>query len=263
MGKSPAPELLDHVRRSALGVRGVKGVHDIRGHYVGHRIHVEVHAEVDQELRTRQSHDLGGLVRSAIEEHAAIDRAFVHVDPVLDSTLIVDTITGNESLVSEIYAKLAILQSDQPELAGLWRVLATRAQARAERLQVVGRLKSAGWHFEDSDLSVSLVQERRQVLDRIAGDLTGKLAAHDAIRLALVLEDGSAQRQYIAAATPQDSTMGVPLHAATPPAPSLRLLQERIRAAKTHHADAQICADLDRLESRLSIESTRPGEDVA
>jgi hypothetical protein len=124
-------------------------------------------------------------------------------------------------------------------------------------------LKSAGWHFEDSDLSVSLVQERRQVLDRIAGDLTGKLTAHDAIRLALVLEDGGAQRQYIAAATPQDSTMGVPLHAATPPAPSLQLLLERIRLVKAHYRGAQIGADLDRLGSRLSSESVPQSEDVA
>jgi cation diffusion facilitator family transporter len=262
MGKSPTPELLDHVRRSAVGVRGVKGVHDVRGHYVGHRIHVEVHIEVDQELRTRQSHDVGGMVRSAIEGHSAIDRAFVHVDPVLDSTLIVDTLAGNESLVSEIYARLAIVQSDQAELAGLWRVLATRAQARAERLQVVGRLKSAGWHFDDSDLSVSRVQERRRVLDRIVEELTD-LGPDEGVRLALDLEDGDAHRYYAAAVTPQDTTMAASLDAATPPAPSLQLLDERISAAKARYSEDQIGADLERLSNRLLIELNAQNEDVA
>lgn len=262
MGKSPGPELLEHVRRSALGVSGVKGIHDVRGHYVGHRIHVEVHIEVDQELRTRQSHDVGGMVRKAIEAHAAIDRVFVHVDPVLDSTLIVDTLAGNESLVSEIYAKLALLQSDRPELASLWRVLATRAQARVEKLQVVERLKSAGWHFDDSDLSVSSVQDRRRVLDRISNNLTGETVLPDeAIKVALQLEDGAAHRCYVAAATPRDRTMSVSLDAATPPAPSLQLLNERIRVAKAHHRDARIRADLDRLSNRLSIEPTLQIED--
>lgn len=264
MGKSPTPELLDHVRRSAVGVHGVKGVHDVRGHYVGHRIHVEVHIEVDQELSTRQSHDVGGMVREAIEEHGAIDRAFVHVDPVLDSTLIVDTLAGNESLVSEIYARLAIVQSDQAELAGLWRVLATRAQARAERLQVVGRLKSAGWHFDDSDLSVSRVQERRRVLDRIMQEMTGaEVSPGEGVRLALELEDGRAYRYYAAAATPQDTTMAASLDAATPPAPSLQLLHERIRAAKARYPDDQIGADLDLLSDRIAINPNLQDEDVA
>jgi cation diffusion facilitator family transporter len=264
MGKSPTPELLEHVRRSALGVGGVKGVHDVRGHYVGHRIHVELHIEVDQELRTRQSHDVGGMVRKAIEEHTAIDRAFVHVDPVLDSTLIVETLTGNESLVSEIYAKLAILQTDRPELAGIWRALATRAQARAERLRVVGRLKSAGWHFDDSDLSVERVQERQRMLDRIVQDLTGvEVGPGEAVRLAVELEDRHAYRYYLMAATPQDTTMAASLDAATPPAPSLQLLHERIRAAKACHSEGQIGADLDRLSNRLSIEPNLQNEDVA
>jgi hypothetical protein len=126
----------------------------------------------------------------------------------------------------------------------------------------VGRLKSAGWHFDDSDLSVGRVQDRRRVLDRIVEELTD-LRPGEAVRLALELEDGDAYRYYSAAVTPQDTTMAASLDAATPPAPSLQLLDERISAAKARYSDGQIGADLDQLGHRLSIEMNPQDEDLA
>lgn len=82
MGKSPGADVLKRVRGAGEGVSGVRGVHDVRAHYVGHRIHVEIHIEVDPELSTRQSHDVAGAVRHAIEDLPGIDRAFIHVDPL-------------------------------------------------------------------------------------------------------------------------------------------------------------------------------------
>ncbi|HJU86654.1 MAG TPA: cation diffusion facilitator family transporter, partial [Gemmatimonadota bacterium] len=149
MGKSPGQELVDRIRSLALEIAGVRGVHDVRAHYVGHRIHAEVHVEVDQELPTRRSHDVGGSVRAAIERLPGVDRAFIHVDPVLGSTLAVETLARIERAASDAYSAYARRHAERPQVAALWTALAAAAQARADRLDVVRRLKGAGWHFAD------------------------------------------------------------------------------------------------------------------
>lgn len=82
MGKAPSKEILNKCKKSALAVDGVKSIHDILAHYVGVYIHLEVHVEVDKNLSTQESHDIGKKVKVAILEHEAISQVFVHVDPV-------------------------------------------------------------------------------------------------------------------------------------------------------------------------------------
>ncbi len=82
MGKAPGPALTDDIRQAALNVEGVKGVNTIRAHYVGAYIHVEIHVEVPKYLSTFDSHDIGAAVEYAIQDIKAIDKAFVHLDPV-------------------------------------------------------------------------------------------------------------------------------------------------------------------------------------
>ncbi len=81
MGKSPGKEVLDEIRRKAKKVDGVGGIHDIRAHYVGDRIHVHIHAEVDGKLRTEEAHRIGKRVEGAVESSPLVNEAFVHVDP--------------------------------------------------------------------------------------------------------------------------------------------------------------------------------------
>jgi cation diffusion facilitator family transporter len=81
MGRAPEAELLARVRAAAAAVPHVQSVADIRGHYVGTFVHVELTAAVDGALSTTQSHDVSEAVRSAVESLPAIDRAFVHISP--------------------------------------------------------------------------------------------------------------------------------------------------------------------------------------
>jgi cation diffusion facilitator family transporter len=81
MGKSPPQDILEEIQERAKGVKGLKGVHDIKAHYVGNYLHVQVHIEVDRAMSTQKSHDLGKKVQAAIEEMPAVDQAFVHIDP--------------------------------------------------------------------------------------------------------------------------------------------------------------------------------------
>jgi cation diffusion facilitator family transporter len=81
MGKSPPKDILEEIQRRAKSVKGTRGAHDIKAHYVGNYLHVQVHLEVDKDMTTQKSHDLGEKVEKLIEEMPAVDKAFVHIDP--------------------------------------------------------------------------------------------------------------------------------------------------------------------------------------
>lgn len=253
MGKSPGQELVDRIREVSLGVPGVRGVHDIRAHYVGHRIHVEVHIEVDQELTTRLSHDVGGRVRAAIEGLPHVDRAFIHVDPVPGSTRALATLTRIDRAASVTYAGFARQHADRPELAALWQALAAAAQARADRLDVVRRLKGAGWHFADDDIPAESL-ERRWDRARAAAEAVGEAApsAVEALDLALELEGREARRDFERATSPRDPTLRASLEASSPPPPGPEAMLGRLAAARKALGDAGAGARLDRLGEELS-----------
>ena len=82
MGKSPDRDLINKIKRLAKNVNGVKGVNDIRAHYVGNYIHIEIHIEVDKRTSTLKSHAIGKDVARSVESIDEIDKAFIHIDPV-------------------------------------------------------------------------------------------------------------------------------------------------------------------------------------
>lgn len=82
MGKAPSTDVLTTLHREAASVQGVLGAHDLRAHYVGDRVHVEIHIEVDERLSARQAHDIAVIVQYRLERVHSVQTAFVHVDPV-------------------------------------------------------------------------------------------------------------------------------------------------------------------------------------
>jgi cation diffusion facilitator family transporter len=82
MGRAPDRHLVDRIRSVANAVTHVQAVVDVRAHYVGTLVHVELTAVVDGELSTSDSHDVAEMVRESVENIAPIDRAFVHIEPV-------------------------------------------------------------------------------------------------------------------------------------------------------------------------------------
>jgi divalent metal cation (Fe/Co/Zn/Cd) transporter len=76
------PELVDQMERTADGVPGVRGVHDVRLRWIGHALWGELHIEVDGGLSTAGSHGIAENVRH--ELYHALPRLreiIVHVDP--------------------------------------------------------------------------------------------------------------------------------------------------------------------------------------
>jgi cation diffusion facilitator family transporter len=82
MGRAPEPELLERIRQAAEVVPDVQGVAEIKGHYVGTFVHVELTAIVDGTLSTTASHEVCEATRAAVEAIGTVDRAFVHMAPI-------------------------------------------------------------------------------------------------------------------------------------------------------------------------------------
>ncbi len=79
-GRSPPSEVCCRIKETVMAVPGVVGVHDLRAHYVGNKLHVELHIEVPPELTLRGAHDISHEVKKCIEELPEVEVAFVHVD---------------------------------------------------------------------------------------------------------------------------------------------------------------------------------------
>ncbi|HJR54340.1 MAG TPA: cation diffusion facilitator family transporter [Gemmatimonadota bacterium] len=260
MGKSPGQELVDRIRALPLGIPGVRGVHDVRAHYVGHRIHVEVHVEVDQELPTRRSHDVGGSVRAAIERLPGVDRAFIHLDPVLGSTAAVETLARIERAASDAYSAYARQHAERPPFAALWTALAAAAQARADRLDVVRRLKGAGWHFADDEVAAERIDRRWARARAAAAEARdGGPSVEGALELALELEGGEARADFARATTPRDPTVRASLEGSSPPPPASSAMLERARAALESLGAGPGSDQLRRLARELAGGEEAPG----
>lgn len=83
MGKAPDEGLCERIRRAADGVPFVHEVGDLRAHYVGTQVHVELTIRVGGEMSTADSHDVAEEVRACVESIPGVARAFVHVEPVV------------------------------------------------------------------------------------------------------------------------------------------------------------------------------------
>ncbi|ALV63018.1 Cobalt-zinc-cadmium resistance protein [Thermococcus sp. 2319x1] len=79
-GTSPPFELCEKIKETALGVEGVVGVHDLRAHHVGPKLHVELHIEVPPHITLKEAHDISEEVKRRIEKIDEVEVAFVHVD---------------------------------------------------------------------------------------------------------------------------------------------------------------------------------------
>lgn len=82
MGTSASREFDENVRIITMNISGVKGINDLRSHYVGNKFHIEIHIEVDKDMPTSLSHNIGNDVKYALEKIGEVQKVFVHVDPV-------------------------------------------------------------------------------------------------------------------------------------------------------------------------------------
>lgn len=76
------PAIVDRVEQSAHSVSGVIDVHDTRVRWHGHRLQVELHVTVDEDLPTRESHRIAEDVRHLLfHDQPHLSVVNIHVDP--------------------------------------------------------------------------------------------------------------------------------------------------------------------------------------
>ncbi len=82
MGRSADQSFDSKIKEITMNINGVKGINDLRSHYVGNKFHIEIHIEVDKDMSTKISHDIGNEVKYALEEIEEVQKVFVHIDPI-------------------------------------------------------------------------------------------------------------------------------------------------------------------------------------
>ncbi len=82
MGKVPDAEIIQKFKEKALSITGVKQLNDVRAHFLGNFIQVEIHIEVNKRMSTKKSHEIAKKVQNLLQREQIVDFAFVHVDPV-------------------------------------------------------------------------------------------------------------------------------------------------------------------------------------
>jgi cation diffusion facilitator family transporter len=85
MDRQAAPELLQHVRREAMNVPGVRGVEKLRVRKAGLEYLVDIHVEVDPEQTVREGHSIAHAVKDrVIGGIITIRDVLVHIEPSPD-----------------------------------------------------------------------------------------------------------------------------------------------------------------------------------
>lgn len=76
------PDILASVEHAPLHVEGVRGVHEARARWLGHKVHADLHVTMDAHLSIAESHALVERVEAALADHIpAFGGATVHVCP--------------------------------------------------------------------------------------------------------------------------------------------------------------------------------------
>jgi divalent metal cation (Fe/Co/Zn/Cd) transporter len=76
------PGLVENMEQVAATIPGVEQVHDMRVRWLGHLLQAEAHVVVNEDLPTRESHQIAEEVRHALlHAQPRLGLVTIHVDP--------------------------------------------------------------------------------------------------------------------------------------------------------------------------------------
>ncbi len=81
VGKTPSKKLIEKIKSKALSIPSVQGLNEVKAHYIGNYVQVEVHIELDKNLPLIKAHDIGKKVEREVESLEEVTNCFVHIDP--------------------------------------------------------------------------------------------------------------------------------------------------------------------------------------
>ncbi len=80
-GRGAPPEIVAQIATTASSVPGVLGVHQVIADYVGPRLRVDMHIDVDGAIKLRQAHTIADRTRAKVEALPEVEMAFIHLEP--------------------------------------------------------------------------------------------------------------------------------------------------------------------------------------
>jgi divalent metal cation (Fe/Co/Zn/Cd) transporter len=80
-GAGASADLREEIQQIAADVPGVTMVHHIMTEYVGPKLVVDMHLNVDGEITLNEAHAISDRVISRLEALPQVDRAYVHIEP--------------------------------------------------------------------------------------------------------------------------------------------------------------------------------------
>ena len=79
------PEVLKQIEDIMLSIDGIKSIHKLRTRYYGSGLHVDLHIQVDGNMKVTDCHNLTGKAkRRLFESNNDIVDVLIHVEPVED-----------------------------------------------------------------------------------------------------------------------------------------------------------------------------------
>jgi len=76
------PKIIDEIKHAARHVQQVHGVEEVRGRWLGHRLHAELNVTVQSELSVKQAHAVAIEVRHELLHRLPyLSNVIIHVDP--------------------------------------------------------------------------------------------------------------------------------------------------------------------------------------
>jgi cation diffusion facilitator family transporter len=81
MDRAPNPDLLERIESEARSVHGVLGVHSVRARKLGEDVTLDLHVEVDPDLRMREADRIAHRVQRRLESMEEISSALPHLCP--------------------------------------------------------------------------------------------------------------------------------------------------------------------------------------
>lgn len=76
------PRIVDEIKHAASHVQGVREIAEVRGRWLGHRLHAEVNIAVQSELSVAQAHKIALEVQHELLHHLPyLSKVTIHIDP--------------------------------------------------------------------------------------------------------------------------------------------------------------------------------------
>lgn len=82
-GGGASPEIHKKIIAVVAAIPGVRGIHQVITEYAGTQLIVDLHIDVDKTLVITEAHHIADTVQETLEALPEVDRAYIHVEPLM------------------------------------------------------------------------------------------------------------------------------------------------------------------------------------